>query len=99
MTGKHILVAGKVQGVGFRYFTAGHANRLGLTGWTRNLTDGRVEILAFGQPSSLQSFLDVIREGPPYSEVSGLVVSDAEATEVLKDFSIRPNGGGAWPEK
>lgn len=89
MTGKHILVSGRVQGVGFRYFTVEQANKLGLKGWTRNLADGRVEILAFGQPSIMQTFLDVIKVGPPYSVVSGLDVEDVEHDETLKDFSIR----------
>jgi acylphosphatase len=60
----HLLVSGRVQGVGFRFFAVNRANRHGLTGWVRNLPDGRVEILAEGDPRSLAAFVEDVREGP-----------------------------------
>ncbi|MFW6180961.1 MAG: acylphosphatase [Spirochaetota bacterium] len=69
----HLLVSGRVQGVGFRFFSVNHAHRLGLTGWVRNLPDGRVEILAEGDPRSLAAFVEDVREGP-----SSALVTDVQ---------------------
>ena len=77
----------RVQGVGFRYFTNDQARHHEIVGWVRNLSDGRVEILAFGQADRLKTFLDVIAKGPPYSEVSDLQMKDVEAKKAFQDFS------------
>ena len=65
-----ITVSGRVQGVGFRYFTAEKARFQGLSGWVRNLPDGRVEALAIGERPHLEAFLADVRRGPPQSRVS-----------------------------
>jgi acylphosphatase len=52
-----------VQGVGFRYTALGIAQKLGLTGWVRNLADGRVELVAEGSEKSLEECLNQIRDG------------------------------------
>ncbi len=58
----HVLFSGRVQGVGFRYTTVSVASRLpGITGWVRNLDDGRVEIMAEGERAALESFLAGVR--------------------------------------
>lgn len=98
MVGKHIFVSGRVQGVGFRYFANECAQEFAIKGWVRNLDDGRVEILAFGQADELQAFLDVLRQGPPNSHVAGFEVSDAEMKKQLLSFGIRRDGGPLWPE-
>ncbi|MCX5707483.1 MAG: acylphosphatase [Candidatus Omnitrophica bacterium] len=59
----HVYYSGRVQGVGFRYTAVDLAESLGITGWVRNLSDGRVEILAEAQEDDLKIFLDRIRDG------------------------------------
>ena len=72
----HVLVAGRVQGVFFRRTTVEEAGRLGLTGWVRNRTDGRVEIEAEGPEAALQSFLAFCRRGPGQAQVDEVAVVD-----------------------
>jgi acylphosphatase len=86
-----ILVRGRVQGVGFRYFTERQASRLGLVGWVRNLPGGEVEVLV-RLPAGLKArFLAVLRQGPPMARVEALEVRAADATEILPaaGFQIR----------
>lgn len=59
--GLHIYFSGTVQGVGFRYAAKRIADGLAVTGWVRNLPDGRVEMLAEGEESELQKFLETVR--------------------------------------
>lgn len=88
----HILVEGRVQGVGFRYFVQAQANQLGLTGWVRNLEDGRVEILAEGGKKDLLDLLDRVRSGSRGSFISDLKFEWMEAAGNRKYFMIAPTG-------
>lgn len=65
-------VRGRVQGVGFRWFTRSVARELGIAGRVRNLPDGRVEIEAVADPAALEHFKERVLEGPPGARVSGL---------------------------
>jgi len=67
--GLHCLVSGRVQGVCFRAETEAQANRLGLTGWVRNLSDGRVEVKAFGPTATLDELRTWLKKGPPQAHV------------------------------
>ena len=68
--GKHYLVSGRVQGVSYRASTATKAKELGLSGWVRNLVDGRVELMACG-PAALLSELEAwLWQGPAAAEVT-----------------------------
>ena len=66
------LVAGQVQGVGYRWFVARHARGLGLAGFARNLGDGRVEVVASGDESALNDLEHLLRRGPANAQVSGV---------------------------
>lgn len=66
------LVRGRVQGVGFRWFTRSTAERLGLGGHVRNLPDGRVEVHAAGTAGALDALESALRSGPPGSRVDGV---------------------------
>jgi acylphosphatase len=81
---RRYFIGGRVQGVGFRFFTEASAGREGLDGWVRNLPDGRVEIAAEGDAESVERFERAIRHGPPGARV--------ERVEVFDDV---PGGGGA----
>ena len=67
--------------MGFRFFTINRANRYRLTGWVRNLYDGRVEIEAEGKKSNLKMFFEDIRVGPPSAHVSNVIERWTEITE------------------
>jgi len=70
----HLWIRGDVQGVGFRQHTRVRASALGLTGWVRNLPDGRVEVLAEGEDAALQALVEWCRRGPAMAEVSDVEV-------------------------
>jgi acylphosphatase len=67
-----LIVGGRVQGVGFRWFVRTAARALGLNGRVRNLPDGRVEVRVAGPEESLAAFLDRVREGPPAARVTDI---------------------------
>ncbi len=82
-------VAGRVQGVGFRYFTQRKADDLGLSGYVRNRADGDVELEAQGPEDRVQELLGVLRKGPSMGYVSR-VVTDLRPTESSESgFDIR----------
>jgi acylphosphatase len=84
-----LVVHGKVQGVGFRFFVSNTADRLGVLGWTRNLSDGSVEVLAHANRQTLDEFTEAVKIGPPGSKVERLVVTTKEApTEIGEGFLI-----------
>lgn len=67
-----ILVSGRVQGVGFRYFAVGAVRRLGLCGTVRNLPDGGVEVVAEGPRLRLDALISEVRQGPSAARVTGV---------------------------
>jgi acylphosphatase len=69
MATQRIFVSGRVQNVSFRDWTIRTAKTLGLTGWVRNLHDGRLEILASGDDEAIGKLVDACREGPPLARV------------------------------
>jgi len=89
------VVSGRVQGVGFRYFTRSAATRLGVGGFVRNLPDGRVEVSAAGDHRALEALLAVLREGPAGAAVRGVAVEWVDAAEAgasgagAREFTIR----------
>lgn len=72
----HCLVSGRVQGVGFRYFTAREARALGVDGWVRNLRDGRVELVAHGEVGAVEALLGRLWHGPPLARVEHMHVAE-----------------------
>lgn len=64
-----LIVSGRVQGVGFRYFCYKQAIKLNVKGYAKNLLNGKVEIIAEGQKKDLQNFIDMIEKGPSLSRV------------------------------
>lgn len=76
------LVSGRVQGVGFRWFVLRAADRLGTTGWARNLRDGQVEVVGQGTPETLDVLDRQIRNGPPMG-----VVENVEKTDVTREIN------------
>jgi acylphosphatase len=83
------VVRGLVQGVGFRWFVQREAGRLGLVGWTSNLDDGSVEVVAEGATRSLEALVRQLRAGPPGASVSAVDAHMGPAHGDLVDFAIR----------
>ena len=83
---KHVLISGRVQGVGFRYAMAEEAERLGVTGWVRNRRDGTVEAVVDGEAA--EALLTWARCGPPAARVTDVRVSEIEGS--FERFEMRP---------
>jgi acylphosphatase len=77
----HILVSGRVQGVGFRQMVRQRAQAAGVGGWVRNLRDGRVEAVLTGTPEAVQSVLDDIGRGPGGAYVEKVITRPALTEE------------------
>ncbi len=84
-----LFVSGVVQGVGFRAYTKRVADSYGISGWVRNLPDGRVEILAEGDEEVLCHFIKEVWRGPRLSEVEKIEIHKEEPDEPLHSFDIR----------
>ncbi|MCX7832528.1 MAG: acylphosphatase [Actinobacteria bacterium] len=84
----HIFISGKVQGVWFRSSTKRVAEELGLSGWARNLPDGRVEAVFEGDEEKINKAIEWCRIGPPNARVEKVDVI-YEKPEGLKGFEIR----------
>ena len=85
----HVYVTGMVQGVFFRVRTAELANHLGLSGWVRNLYDGRVEAIFEGEEEKVEEAIEFCRRGPRGAQVSNLDVKREEWTGGFQRFTIR----------
>ncbi len=85
----HVIVSGRVQGVGFRYFVLARAQTLGLSGWVRNRQDGTVETWASGGKETLLSWLEELKKGPPLSRVDDLRSDWDVPDKACEGFSIR----------
>ena len=84
----HILVSGQVQGVFFRDHTQRWASSLELTGWVRNLRDGRVEALVEGDKESIRDLINKLNQGPPLARVEKIDVNWEDYEGEFKYFQI-----------
>ena len=86
---KKCLIAGRVQGVFYRGSAARRAYELGVSGYARNLPDGRVEVLACGDVVALQQFVEWLWIGPSAARVTAVEMADAvcEPTEMPQSFT------------
>jgi acylphosphatase len=85
---RRFVISGRVQGVGFRWFAHDAARREGVTGWVRNLPDGRVEAHVEGEDEAVTRVERALRNGPPGARVQTVTVDTEDATGAYKDFSI-----------
>jgi acylphosphatase len=86
---RHIRIHGKVQGVGYRFFATRVARRLGLKGWIQNNRDGTVEAAVEGEKGSIEEWIEEIREGPRYAEVTKIDSDVKEFSGRLSDFDVK----------
>ena len=83
-----VTISGRVQGVGFRYFTQREGERLGLVGWVKNLSNGDVEAEAEGNETQVDAFVEAIRRGPPASRVLDFQIVEIPANHRDVGFDI-----------
>ena len=86
---RRCLVSGRVQGVFYRASTVERARTLGVTGYAKNLPDGRVEVLACGEEARVKELCDWLWQGPPTAQVKAVEISDAGTLELPADFRAR----------
>jgi acylphosphatase len=86
----HIVIKGRVQGVGFRFFAKEQAQKLGLTGWVRNTFDGNVEAIAEGSKNSIDIWISHLQTGPRSAFVTTIKKDWLEAKGMFKSFQIAP---------
>jgi acylphosphatase len=86
---RRFVISGRVQGVGFRYFTQDAAAREGVTGWVKNMPDGRVEAFVEGDEEAVTRVERAIRSGPRGARVETVYVEDEESAGTLKGFTVR----------
>jgi acylphosphatase len=86
---KLCLVSGRVQGVFYRASTVRRATELGVAGYARNLSDGRVEVLVCGEPRAVGQLIEWLWEGPPAARVEAVEISDARPDELPSIFDAR----------
>jgi len=88
MIARHFFVSGRVQGVGFRWFTMHRARALDLDGWVRNTPDGRVEVWAEGSESAVDALEAALKGGPPGAMVRSVSADAAEPRLQGRGFDV-----------
>ncbi|MBN1327228.1 MAG: acylphosphatase [Candidatus Cloacimonetes bacterium] len=83
-----IFVSGRVQGVSYRYFVLKNAIDRGISGYVRNLVDGRVTVIARGDKEKLREFLKILQQGPPLSRVNKIEFEQISDREKFTGFRI-----------
>ncbi|MDP2169082.1 MAG: acylphosphatase [Rhodocyclaceae bacterium] len=88
---RHLVITGRVQGVWYRASMAQEAERLGVTGWVKNRSDGSVEAMVAGTPEQVAAIMNWARRGPPAAQVAHVAVEIGSAQEVagLSGFEQR----------
>lgn len=88
MVRAHVFISGWVQGVGFRYWARSEASKLGLTGWVRNISDGRVEAVFEGPKEQVEEMIEKCQEGPRWTGKNRVEVEWKEASKEFSEFEI-----------
>jgi len=89
ITRYHFLIEGRVQGVGYRMSAQIAAQKIGVTGWVRNLRSGQVEMVAEGEPAQLEQLLEWTWQGPNFAQVTDINLEKLTATGEFTQFEIR----------
>ena len=85
---KHIIITGKVQGVGFRYWLYKEAKQRNIDGWVRNKISGEVEALLIGKDEKINNLIKLCKKGPPSSEITKIEVQNYQKEYFGKSFEI-----------
>ncbi len=85
----HVVIHGRVQGVGFRAWMSERANELGLQGWVRNRNEGSLEALLRGDEDALEELLGECEYGPPEAEVDDIAIQESMSDDIDDGFYTR----------
>lgn len=85
----HLLISGRVQGVSYRFNAWQQAKQLELTGWVRNLPDGRVEMYIEGDADRLDNMIKWAQTGPRFATVTDMAINEKTSRNEYSDFQIR----------
>ena len=85
---KHIVISGRVQGVGFRYWLYKEAKQKNIDGWVRNKISGEVEALLIGKDEKINNLIKLCKKGPPSSEITKIEVQNYQKEYFGKSFEI-----------
>ena len=88
MTAVHISIYGEVQGIGFRSWSKEHAQKFGLSGWTRKASDGSIEIFAQGEEEKINDFVSLCWDGPNMAFIDEVLVKDTTSDDSISSFEI-----------
>jgi len=83
-----LIIEGRVQGVGMRYFVYNHALKFNINGFVKNTPDGNVEIVCSGDSGELDQFIAQIKKGPSFSFITNVRIKEAPEND-FKNFEIR----------
>lgn len=86
----HVYISGFVQGVGYRAYVRSKARKIGIKGWVRNLSDGRVEAVFQGDKEVIEDILALCNRGPFFAKVTDIVIDWEDARENYSDFQKLP---------
>ena len=89
MIRKHVIVRGRVQGVGFRYITSSIASKYHVTGWVRNEYDGSVEIEVQGPEHRVEMFVNELGQGYLFARIDSMDVTEIPTINALKEQQFR----------
>ena len=87
-----VVVRGRVQGVGFRYFVLRRATRLGLGGWVANERDGTLRFVAQGNPEAVDELVEAVRQGPRGARVEAVDINRLPPGGAFDGFDVRASG-------
>lgn len=84
----HLIIKGRVQGVGFRYFVQMIAMENQVTGWVRNKADGTVECMAVASSETLRAFMEKVKKGNRFARVDHIEIKESEPKELFSSFKV-----------
>lgn len=84
-----VLLSGRVQGVGYRYFTESRAAKYNIKGYVRNTLDNKVEIICQGEKEDLERFIEEVKKGPSLAVVTDVKVEEIQNSPAYHDFEIK----------
>lgn len=84
-----LKISGRVQGVGFRFFVQQKARELGIKGWVKNMGDGSVLVMAQGEKTDMETFIDYLSRGPALARVDNIEKSKTDFSSEFSDFGVK----------
>jgi len=84
-----VVLFGRVQGVGFRYFVESIASKYNISGYVRNIFDRKVEVVCQGEEEDLKQFIDEIKKGPAFSAVTDIKIEEIKDSKKYSIFDIK----------